>query len=103
MEQELAERMRAWRKTHPKATLYEIEMALGEQLAILRGKMLAETACTEAVSEEKSGVICPMCGAEKAKDGRRKRKMKSVGGQEIELERQYMRCAQCGYGVFPPG
>ena len=103
MEPELGERMRAWRKAHPKATMYEIEIELEEQIAVLRAQMLAEAAGGGEVMEGKAGAACPVCGARMEKDGRRKRKLKLTGGQTIELDRQYMRCPQCGYGVFPPG
>jgi YgiT-type zinc finger domain-containing protein len=103
MEQELGERMRTWRKAHPKATLYEIEKELDEQIAVLRAELLGETARAGEELAGKEAVACPECGKRMEKDGRRKRKLQTTGGEAIELERQYMRCPQCGYGVFPPG
>lgn len=106
MEQELGERMRTWRRAHPKATMYEIEVELDAQIAVMRAQMLAETATAGASSEEGAeGVagVCPVCQGRLVKDGKRKRKLKTTGDQEVVLERVYMRCAQCGYGVFPPG
>ncbi len=106
MEQELGERMRAWRRAHPKATMYEIEVELDAQIAVLRAAMLAETAVAEASSEGGAGAsatVCPVCQGQLVKDGKRTRKLKTSGDQEVVLERVYMRCPQCGYGVFPPG
>ena len=106
MEQELGERMRAWRRAHPKATMYEIEVELDAQIAVLRAAMLAETAAAEASSEggaAASAMVCPVCQGQLVKDGKRTRKLKTSGDQEVVLERVYMRCPQCGYGVFPPG
>ncbi len=103
MEQELGERMRTWRKAHPKATLYEIEKELDEQIAVLRAELLVETVRASEVMGGKEKEACPECGMRMEKDGRRRRKLQTTGGETIELERQYMRCPQCGYGVFPPG
>lgn len=108
MEQELGERMRAWRRAHPKATMYEIEVELDAQIAAMRAQLLAETAVgaggaggTGDVAE--AAAVCPVCQGQLVKDGKRRRKLKTTGDQEVVLERVYMRCPQCGYGVFPPG
>ena len=109
MEQELGERMRAWRRAHPKATMYEIEVELDAQIAVLRAEMLAETATAGAGGEDgekgagEAAAVCPVCQGQLVKDGKRTRKLKTAGDQEVVLERVYMRCSQCGYGVFPPG
>jgi len=52
MEQELSERMRAWRRAHPKATMYEIEVELDTQIAGMRAQLLAETAVGAEGAEE---------------------------------------------------
>ena len=102
MEEELGERMRAWRRAHPKATMYEIEVEMDRQIAAMRAQLLAETAVGAEGAEESAGV-CPVCQGQLVKDGKRRRKLKTSGDQEVVLERVYMRCPQCGYGVFPPG
>ena len=105
MEQEIGERMRAWRRAHPQATMYEIEVELDGQIAAMRAQLLAETAAGadgEGGAAE-SAAVCPVCQGEMVKDGKRRRKLKTSGDQEVVLERVYMRCPQCGYGVFPPG
>lgn len=108
MEGELREGMQAWRKLHPRATLDEIEKELDRQMAGLRVQLLAETVGTskavkgEAVKGEASAV-CPVCGEQMQKGGRRKRKLRSYGGEELELEREYLYCPRCGEGFFPPG
>jgi YgiT-type zinc finger domain-containing protein len=106
MEQELGERMRTWRRAHPQATMYEIEVELDAQIAVLRAEMLAATAVAGASREMGAGEsapVCPVCQGQLVKDGKRTRKLKTSGDQEVVLERVYMRCPQCGYGVFPPG
>jgi hypothetical protein len=35
--------------------------------------------------------------------GKKKRKLQTRGGQEVELEREYGVCPKCGQGIFPPG
>jgi YgiT-type zinc finger domain-containing protein len=61
------------------------------------------------VSEEErwqtggEGVVCPNCGAQLEKKGKKKRKLQTRGGQEVEVEREYAVCPQCGQGIFPPG
>lgn len=105
MEQELGERMRAWRRAHGQATMYEIEVELDRQIAAMRAQLLAETA-VGTDGEEGAGeaaAVCPVCQGQLVKDGKRRRKLKTSGDQEVVLERVYMRCPQCGYGVFPPG
>ena len=105
MEEELGERMRAWRRAHPKATMYEIEVELDTQIAAMRAQLLAETAVGaggEGGTAE-AAAVCPVCQGQLVKDGKRRRKLKTSGDQEVVLERVYMRCPQCGYGVFPPG
>jgi hypothetical protein len=51
---------------------------------------------------EPSLVICQACQVEMQKRGKRKRRVVTKRG-EIELERQYYVCPQCGHGAFPPG
>ncbi len=35
------------------------------------------------------------------KKGKKKRKLETTGGQEIEFEREYVTCQSCGHGFFP--
>jgi YgiT-type zinc finger domain-containing protein len=50
-----------------------------------------------------SGVVCPRCGAKLEKKGKKKRKLDTQGGREVELIREYGVCPKCGQGLFPPG
>jgi|GEM_PF-679734 len=101
MEQELREGMRAWRKLHPKATLDEIETGLDGQIAALRVQMLAETVATSKTVRGEGEVACPVCGTKMETGGQHKRKLKSYGGEELGLEREYLYCPRCGQGFFP--
>lgn len=102
MEQELRERMLAWGKAHPKATLYEIEAELDAQMAVMRAGILGETAGAKRAEVEQEQVSCPVCQGQMVRDGVRKRRLKTTGDQAVELERVYMRCPECGYGFFSP-
>lgn len=103
MEEELREGMRAWRKLHPKATLDEIETELDRQIAVLRVALLGETVGTSKAVGGEKGAVCPECGEQMRKLGRRQRKLKSYGGEELVLVREYLSCPRCGHGFFPPG
>jgi YgiT-type zinc finger domain-containing protein len=103
MEAELREGMQAWRKLHPKATLDEIETELNRQVALLRAAVLAETVATSKAVKAEAEVVCPVCGTQMKHEGQHKRKLKTYGGQALELAREYVRCPRCGQGFFPPG
>jgi YgiT-type zinc finger domain-containing protein len=95
-----------WRLQHPKATLREIEKEVDERLAAMRARMLSDAALASNTSDwEIAGQVpvCPNCGMELTKKGKKKRKLQTRGGQEIELEREYGVCPRCGQGIFPPG
>ena len=91
-----------WREKHPHATMREIEKELDDRIFELRAKMLADTAegSGEVAREEDK---CPDCGARMARKGKKKRTLLLREGQEVELEREYLVCLECGRGLFPPG
>jgi len=95
----------AWRKEHPKATLREIEEEIDKRLSEMRARMITDIAQDSASAEWEAGekaAVCPECGAELLKKGKKKRKLQTREGQEIELEREYGICLKCGHGIFPP-
>ncbi len=98
--------MAAWRGEHPKATLAEIEAETDRQLAAVRARMIQDAAQASAAAEmgaESERPTCPNCGVEMVKNGKRKRRVTTRQEQTIQLERQSMKCPQCGAGFFPPG
>ena len=103
MEAELRARMQAWRKLHPKATLDEIETELDGQIAGLRVAVLGELASTSKAVRAEGEVVCPVCGEKMKPAGQHKRKLRTYGGQVLELEREYLCCPRCGQGFFPSG
>lgn len=94
-----------WRAAHPKATLAEIEQAVDEQMNRLRARMIeqAAQASTGASSEASQGLVCEQCGQPLQARGKARRKWQTQGGQQVEVERTYVTCPQCGGGFFPPG
>ncbi len=106
MEEELREWLAGWWQAHPGATLSEMETELDGRMAGMRVRVLAETLAKGGVSSEVEGKgeeVCAVCGTKLVKSGRRKRKLKTKGEQELVLEREYMCCPRCGAGFFPPG
>ena len=106
MSEEIISGMAEWRQQHPKATFREIEAEVDQRLSVLRVRMLTDAAMSSAQAEWEEGsreVVCPTCGARLEKKGKKKRRLQTRGGQEVELEREYGICPQCGQGIFPPG
>lgn len=98
--------MSEWREKHPKATLGDIEEEIDKRLSVMRARMISDTAMSSASAEWEAGekaVVCPACGVGLTKKGKKKRKLQTRGGREIELEREYGVCPKCGQGIFPPG
>ena len=96
----------AWRKDHPHATLAEIEAALDDRIAALRTHLLSETVAASALTDWSATPAalrptCPHCGATLRPRGKRKRHLRTQGG-ELTLDRTYGVCPTCGAGVFPP-
>lgn len=106
MEEELTEWLQGWWRVHPEATLSEMETVLDQRMAELRVRVLAGALVREEASSgvgSKATELCPVCGTALVRSGRRKRKLKTRGEQELVLEREYMCCPRCGAGIFPPG
>jgi len=110
LSEELITGMAEWRLQHPKATLTEIEAALDERLARLRAKMLQDAALVSAAAHwtgegadpKQKPPECPHCQQPLISRGKRKRRLQTHGGKELELERAYGVCPACGTGLFPP-
>ncbi len=102
LSEQVFEEVLMWREKHPHATMREIEKELDDRIFELRAKMLADTAegSGEVAREE---VKCPDCGARMVRKGKKKRTLLLREGQEVELEREYLVCLECGRGLFPPG
>jgi len=105
MSEEVIAGTSAWRKNHPKATMREIEEEVDKRLSVMRARMIADTAMKSLSTEWEAGekaAVCPECGGELLKKGKKKRKLETREGREMELEREYGICLKCGHGIFPP-
>jgi len=98
----LAEELSQWRKEHPRATFNEIEEELDRRLNRLRAQMAADIAAAgEVVVEE--APLCPNCGQRAMLRGKKRRRLRTQGGEVVELERHHAICPHCGTAFFPPG
>lgn len=98
--------MGAWRASHPRATLAEIEREVDARLAAARAKLLEASAVASpagAPAATGEGSVCPACGGALVAEGERTRRLRTTREQEVVLRRVYTRCPACGTGVFPPG
>jgi hypothetical protein len=100
--------MKEWRLAHPKATFKEIEMALDEKLAKVRGRMLQDVALASRATDLRAGAAgapqgCPRCGHPLEHQGEEERSLTTHYEQTIRLKRSYASCPICGTRVFPPG
>lgn len=99
---QLSGEMIEWRKAHPRATFNEIEGELDRRMNRLRAEMMAEiAAAVEAGVEEEP--VCPACGERARLRGKKRRRLRTQGGEEVELERHHAICPHCGTAFFPPG
>jgi len=102
---EILSGMAEWRQHHPKATFRELERETMRRMADLQAKLLEELAQTSAAVDWDSSAPpkCRECGAEMERRGRHERRLQAAGGGEVQLERAYAICPQCGAEFFPPG
>jgi hypothetical protein len=105
---ELLTGMKAWRQTHPRATLNAIEQELDRRLHHLRAEMLADLAQASALTDirtlpEVARPVCPECGARLGSRGQKARTLNTTGNEGLTLQRSYAVCPHCQVGFFPPG
>jgi YgiT-type zinc finger domain-containing protein len=102
LSQQLAGEVAAWRREHPRASFNEIEDFVDERMNRLRAKMIADVAAAVDV-EVKERPVCPECGKGAVLRGKKRRRLRMQGGEQIELERHHAICPHCGTAFFPPG
>jgi uncharacterized protein with PIN domain len=106
MQEKINAAVEAWRREHPEATLTEIEEVVDGQVAALRRQMvedLAQRGRTAKLKElpEQERPRCPRCGQPVVANGKGRRRLKTVYGQVIELERDQAYCTHCEVTFFP--
>jgi hypothetical protein len=82
-----------------KLTMSDMEDLIGKMGHEMMRDAMQAVAETEQIEGEL--VVCETCGCRMHKRGKRKKQIITRRG-EIELERQYYVCPQCGEGIFPP-
>jgi len=92
--------MEEWRTQHPKATFVEIETAIDQRLAKLRTKMLEDN--SQSLAQNQKYPKCEKCGEVLHKRGKHTRHLITEKGERVEIEREYLVCPHCGFGLFPP-
>jgi hypothetical protein len=99
--------VKEWRRSHPKATLREIEDEVHSRMSRLEAQLIEDTA-QQSQSQSWSGASpeerphCPVCHSPLHARGKRQRTLQAAGGQEVTLTRDYGTCPDCGTGLFPP-
>lgn len=104
--EEVLSGMSAWRKANPRATLTEIELETDRRMAALRARLVEEAAHSSAAAEggaPDTPLPCPRCGGRTVRNGKRPRRLTTQYEQLLHLERQQLRCGDCGHTFFPPG
>lgn len=103
--QAVSEEVRTWQRSHPVATLTEIEVVVEAATAKLQARLIADLAqdmgavVTAAVDQP----VCPACGARLQRRGKRVRAVVVAHQpQPLRLEREYFGCPACGVGLSPP-
>lgn len=99
--------MADWHRQHPRPTLQEIEAAADARLSRLRAQMIADIATASPMADwstlpQDARPTCPQCHLPLRARGQHHRQLQTYGGAEINLQRSYGTCPQCGAGLFPP-
>ena len=99
--------LRAWRREHPEATLYEMERETMRRMAELQAHILEELSQDLPAEEKESlekAAQCPECGTKMQRRGAAARQLQGAGGAKPALETGILGlCPACGAGLFPPG
>jgi hypothetical protein len=99
----------AWRQAHPRATLAEIEAAVGAALQRVQARYLRDLVAASPLADVARQPAaerprCPDCGATLVAHGRHERRVLTPGQPEpLAIRRSYAACPACGRGPFPPG
>ena len=83
----------------------DITMSIMEDLTGKMGHELMQStmqSLSETQQAEPEEVLCVQCQSAMHKRGKRKKRVVTLRG-EVEVERQYYVCPNCGAGSFPPG
>lgn len=96
----IAAELNAWKRSHPEATLLEVEHEVDRQLSGLRAAMIGDGARAEASTAVPT---CPRCGVVMHRDGHRTLRKTTAQVGQLELTGQGWRCPACRAGLSPLG
>jgi hypothetical protein len=85
--------MNKWRLAHPRATLREIEQAVGERMSRLEAQVVQDTALASAQrtwskAPKEEQPTCPVCEMLLQARGEHQRTLQDKGGRDSTLTRQ---------------
>jgi hypothetical protein len=95
-----------WQAVHPQASFAEIEAAVEERVAAVRGRLLAAALRRRArqdAAAPDAAWQCVGCGRRLQRRGQATGEVLVRGSRAVALVRAYGACPTCGVGLFPPG
>lgn len=107
LEQELVEQAQQVIKKmlHDLPEAHEITLSDMEQATGVMGKTIMNQSLQKLAQVNQAPppqeVNCKACGSKMYRRGKRKKRIETLRG-EIEIERQYLVCPDCGESSFPP-
>lgn len=99
--EEMLNRLKKWEAENEDANLTQMEEAIDAELAGIRKQLLEQMAKESEKKETRAR--CPNCEQTMMKNGKKTRELRTKNGEKITIEREQMRCHQCGMTLFPPG
>ena len=87
-------------EVHAQMNLSSMEAVVGE-LGERFEQAVLQSLVNQSQGQSNGQGLCPDCGGPLASKGKRAKKVETVRG-EIEVERDYYLCTDCGQGYFPP-
>ncbi|WP_420640639.1 YgiT-type zinc finger protein [Candidatus Leptofilum sp.] len=96
---EMLNRLNQWEAENKDANLTQMEEAIDAELAGIRQQLLAQMAREGKAAR----VDCPNCDQPMMKNGKKTRTLRTKNGDKVTIEREQMRCHECGMTLFPPG
>jgi predicted RNA-binding Zn-ribbon protein involved in translation (DUF1610 family) len=91
-----------WQEEQAEISLTEMEEKVAALQPKVMGLLLESLVALQGTGQEAPGPQCPECGKEMRYKGLKERGLATSVG-EIDLERAYYYCPDCGQGFFPPG
>lgn len=98
--EEMLQRLKEWETENEDANLTQMEEVIDAELAGIRKQLLEQMA--KENEQKEASVSCPKCGQQMMRNGKKRRELRTKQGEKVTIEREQMRCHQCGMTFFPP-